>query len=138
VSCQSAGGVGAVVYQNAITAGPVVGTLGSTLVDIPVVGTDRATGTALLAKIGTPATLTFVISSYDYYNGTSMATPHVAGVAALLFSKHPACGPTDIRNAMNATAVDLGTKGRDKYYGNGLVQAKDADVYLDSHACSGN
>jgi serine protease len=138
VSCQSAGGVGAVVYQNAITAGPVVGTLGSTHVDIPVVGTDRATGTALLAKIGTPATLTFVISSYDYYNGTSMATPHVAGVAALLFSKHPACGPTDIRNAMNATAVDLGTKGRDKYYGNGLVQAKDADVYLDSHACSGN
>jgi len=138
VSCQTAGGVGAVVFQNAIDAGPVLGTLGSTHLDIPVVGTDRATGTALLAKIGTPATLTFVISSYDYFNGTSMATPHVAGVAALLFSKHPTCGPIDIRNAMNATAVDLGAKGRDRYYGNGLVQAKDADAYLDSHACSGN
>jgi subtilisin family serine protease len=143
LSCQTAGGIGAVVFQKeeAAAEGPVVGTLGDTHVNIPVVGTDRDTGLALLdTKIGQPATLSFVVSdyNYDYFTGTSMATPHVAGVAALIWSKHPACGPIDIRNAMNATAVDLGAKGRDRYYGNGLVQAKDADAYLDSHACSGN
>jgi serine protease len=67
-----------------------------------------------------------------------MATPHVAGVAALIWSLHPACGPTEIRTAMNATAVDLGSPGRDKYYGNGLVQAQDADAYLTAHGCTGN
>ena len=80
----------------------------------PVVGTDRDTGLALLAKeIGQSATLSFVVSdyNYDYFSGTSMATPHVAGVAALIWSKHPTCGPTDIRTAMNATAVDLGATG---------------------------
>ena len=85
-------------------------------------------------------TLSFVVSdyNYDYFRGTSMATPHVAGVAALVWSKHPECGPSDIRNAMNATAVDLGSRGRDRYFGNGLVQAQDADKYLADHACSGN
>jgi len=143
VSCETAGGIGAVIFQRAGTdvSGPVLGTLGDTLVSIPVVGTDRDTGLALRADyLGTTATLSFLVSdyNYDYFSGTSMATPHVAGVAALIWSKHPVCGPTDIRNAMNATAVDLGTKGRDKYYGNGLVQAQDADAYLTVHGCTGN
>jgi serine protease len=110
-------------------------------VGIPVVGTDRDTGLALRTTyLGTQATLSFTLSHYDYdfFNGTSTATPHVAGVAALIWSKHPECGPTDIRTAMNATAVDLGTPGRDKYYGNGLVQAQDADAYLVQNGCSGN
>ena len=34
--------------------------------------------------------------------------------------------------------VDLGSRGRDKFYGNGLVQARDADQYLSDHACLGN
>jgi serine protease len=141
VSCETAGGIGAVVFQRAGEVGPVLGTLGDTHVGIPVVGSDRDTGLALRSTyIGTTATLSFVVSdyNYDYYSGTSMATPHVAGVAALIWSRHPECGPTDIRNAMNATAVDLGSRGRDKYYGNGLVQARDADKYLGDHACLGN
>ena len=141
VACETAGGVAAVVFQREGAAGPVLGTLVDTYVSIPVVGTDRVTGLALRDDyIDTPATLSFTLSHYDYdfFSGTSMATPHVAGVAALIWSKHPECGPTDIRKAMNATAVDLGTPGRDKYYGNGLVQAQDADAYLDLHGCSGN
>jgi subtilisin family serine protease len=141
VSCETAGGIGAVVFQRAGVDGPVLGTLGDTHVGIPVVGTDRTTGLALRATyLGTPATLSFTLShyDYDYFSGTSMATPHVAGVAALIWSKHPECGPTDIRAAMNATAVDLGTPGRDKYYGNGLVQAQDAEAYLVQNGCSGN
>jgi serine protease len=141
VSCETAGGIGAVVFQSAGNSGPVLGTLGATHVGIPVVGTDRDTGLALLAaEIGQPATLSFAVSdyNYDYFSGTSMATPHVAGVAALIWSKHPTCGPTDIRTAMNATAVDLGAPGRDRFYGNGLVQAQDADAYLTAHGCTGN
>jgi subtilisin family serine protease len=142
VSCETAGGVGAVVFQRAgdDVSGPVLGTLGDTHVGIPVVGTDRVTGLALRdTYLGTSATLSFTLSHYDYdfYSGTSMASPHVAGVAALIWSNHPECGPTDIRTAMNATAVDLGTPGRDKYFGNGLVQAQDAAAYLDQNGCSG-
>jgi subtilisin family serine protease len=140
VSCEEAGGVAAVIYQRADATGPVLGTLGETFVDIPVVGIDRATGLELKTNhLGNQATLTFAISHYDYdwYDGTSMATPHVAGVAALLWSRNPQCGPTDIRTAMNATAEDLGVRGRDRYFGNGLVQAKLADDYLKSKGCTG-
>jgi serine protease len=140
-SCQAAGGVGAVVFQSATGGtGPVLGTLGETRVNIPVVGVVRQVGLDLQAAfINTPATLTFAVSdyNYDYFNGTSMATPHVAGVAALLWSRNPQCGPTDIRNAMNATAVDLGAAGRDARYGHGLVQAAAADSYIKSRGCLG-
>jgi serine protease len=140
VSCQTAGGVAAVVFQNPTTAGPVLGTLGDVHVNIPVVGTDRATGLELKANyLGSAVTLTFAVSdyNYDYLSGTSMATPHVAGVATLLKSRHPQCGPTDLRAAMTATAKDLGPVGLDRYFGHGLVQAKAADDYLTKTGCTG-
>jgi PKD repeat protein len=59
-----------------------------------------------------------------------MATPHVSGVAALLWSANPSLTNTEIRTAMQATAFDLGPAGRDNAYGFGLVQAYDAWVYL--------
>ena len=139
-SCEAAGGVAAVVFQSAGNTGPVLGTLGTTQVSIPVVGAERDLGLALRAgALGTPATLSFEVSdyNYDYFSGTSMATPHVAGGAALLWSLHPQCGPTDIRNAMVATALDLGARGRDMRFGHGLLQVRDADKYLSSHGCLG-
>ena len=69
-------------------------------------------------------------SSYEAWGGTSMATPHVAGVAALLWSANPAWTNVEIRDAMAATALDLGDPGRDIAYGYGLVQAFDALQYL--------
>lgn len=73
---------------------------------------------------------------YAYFNGTSMATPHVAGVSALVWSNNQGCSAQDLRNALNATAVDLGPAGRDIYYGHGLVQAKAAHDYLQQQGCS--
>jgi subtilisin family serine protease len=59
-----------------------------------------------------------------------MATPHVAGVAALLWSANPAWTNVQIREAMDMTAMDLGEPGRDIAYGYGLVQADAALQYL--------
>ena len=65
---------------------------------------------------------------YYFWQGTSMATPHVSGVAALLYSDGVKA-PDDIRNALESTAVDLGSTGWDIYYGYGLINAYDALQY---------
>lgn len=66
-----------------------------------------------------------------FFSGTSMATPHVSGVAALLISKG-ANGPDEVRAAIQNKATDLGTSGWDKYYGYGLVNATAALDYIQS------
>jgi len=60
---------------------------------------------------------------YFFYQGTSMAAPHVSGVAALLLSNGVASSPDQVRNALQDTAKDLGTPGFDPDYGWGLVDA---------------
>ncbi|GAB5561006.1 MAG: hypothetical protein SynsKO_26530 [Synoicihabitans sp.] len=59
-------------------------------------------------------------------NGTSMATPFVAGVAALLLSQNPSWPPGAIEYRMAQTARDLGATGYDQIFGYGLAQADDA------------
>ena len=66
-----------------------------------------------------------------------MATPAVAGVAALVWSNHTECNGTDIRNALKATAADLGDAGHDVYFGYGTVKAKAAHDYLTANGCGG-
>jgi subtilisin family serine protease len=62
-------------------------------------------------------------SGYAYLDGTSMATPHVAGVAAIAWSANPGASNQQVRDALTSTALDLGAAGRDNYYGYGLVRA---------------
>jgi len=62
-------------------------------------------------------------SCYSPQNGTSMATPHVVGVAALVLSAWPAKTPDQVEAALVSTAVDLGTPGRDNTFGHGRVDA---------------
>jgi serine protease len=71
------------------------------------------------------------VSSFAYYffTGTSMATPHVSAIAALVKSNKSAYTNTDVRNAIETTTKDLGTKGYDTKFGWGLVSAKDALTY---------
>ena len=65
-------------------------------------------------------------NSYAYLSGTSMATPHVSGTVALLLSLDSTLTPTEIRNILQTTAIDLGPTGLDTVYGHGLVNALDA------------
>ncbi|NVJ67340.1 MAG: S8 family peptidase [Gammaproteobacteria bacterium] len=76
--------------------------------------------------------------AYWVLSGTSMATPHVSGVAALVWSHYPQCSNYDIRTALKNSAEDLGESGNDYAYGAGLVQAKAAYDYLAANGCSGN
>lgn len=73
--------------------------------------------------------------AYSTKSGTSMASPHVAGAAALIWASKPGCTASQVRRALLETALDLGRQGRDNYYGNGLVQAVPAYRYLDNLGC---
>jgi len=62
-------------------------------------------------------------NNYDFFTGTSMACPHVAGVAALVKSLNPSQNNVWIRQKLVDTAEDLGPAGWDEEYGYGLVDA---------------
>ncbi|MDF2178525.1 S8 family serine peptidase [Aliiglaciecola sp. CAU 1673] len=135
-NCENSGGIGAVIINNA--AGMLYGTLGdvaSNTTSIPAVGAALEDRTALLAAGS--ATVDVGAADYGYMSGTSMATPAVSGVAALVWSNHPSCTGTEIRNALKATALDAGAAGKDEYFGYGIVQAKAASDYLTANGCAG-
>ena len=132
-NCQTSGGVGAVVYNN--VAGAFGGTLGTTVTTIPSVTATDVDGAAMKAQLGQSATVGIKASNYAYYDGTSMATPHVSAVAALVWSYFPTCTGKQIRTSLDNSALDLGTAGRDTKYGYGLVQAKAAYDRIKSLGC---
>ncbi|SFU74396.1 S8 family serine peptidase [Pseudoduganella namucuonensis] len=133
-NCQASGGVGAVVYNNAPEG--FSGTLGGTATAIPSVTASGAEGAALQGQLGQSATIAIKATNYALYNGTSMATPHVSAVAALVWSYFPACTADQIRTTLDKSAQDLGAAGRDAYYGYGLVQAKAAYDRIRAMGCA--
>jgi serine protease len=60
---------------------------------------------------------------YFFHQGTSMAAPHVAGVAALVLAANPNLTVTQLEDLLLTTATDLGVAGRDDSFGHGLVNA---------------
>jgi serine protease len=60
------------------------------------------------------------------YQGTSMASPHVAGLAALIMSQTPGISPAMVERIIRTTAKDIGDAGRDNSFGNGLIQPRTA------------
>ena len=57
------------------------------------------------------------------YSGTSLATPHVVGLAGLLLSQEPGLSNADIRTRIENTVEDLAPVGTDAYYGAGRINA---------------
>jgi serine protease len=138
-ACQTAGASGVIVYSNTALEGLQNPFLVDTNreISIPSMSVSRATGLALKSKVGMTVTVENQGNKdYEYYNGTSMATPHVSGVATLVWSYHPECSAKQIRAALNNTADDLGTAGRDNKTGYGMVNGTAAKAFLDA-SCTG-
>jgi subtilisin family serine protease len=127
---QAGGGVATIIYNN--VSGGFAGTMTSSA--IPAVSMSMEDGQSIVAsKLGQTATVNTISgpgSGYEAWDGTSMATPHVSGAAAVLWSANPSWTNTQIRQALEATAEDLGTAGRDNSFGYGLVNMPAALAYL--------
>jgi serine protease len=142
---KTGGGVAAVIYNN-VASDPACdvfsGTLNGTST-IPAIALSCADGSAAQGQVSTTGT---VVSSavfpptstggYEAWDGTSMATPHVSAVAALVWACNPTATNVAVRNALDQTAKDNGTFGRDNSYGFGIVQAKAALMSLGTESCT--
>ena len=135
-ACEAGGGDAAIIYNN--VAGNFSGTLGGAATAIQSVSMSQADGQFLAAnKLGTAASVTTAPGNYASWDGTSMATPHVSGVAALIWSHDTSWTNQQVRDCLDATALDLGAAGRDNAYGYGLVQAQAALNGLIAGSCGG-
>jgi serine protease len=100
-----------------------------------VVSVNPGDGANLIANAG-KQTITISHSTDDYarMSGTSMATPHVVGVAALVWSIAPDASAEQIRLALKLSAFDLGTKGYDWQFGYGRIDALAGAKFVDPSA----
>ncbi|MFQ5575274.1 MAG: S8 family serine peptidase, partial [Terriglobia bacterium] len=64
---------------------------------------------------------TYPGNRYAWMSGTSMATPHVAGLAALVLADNSSLLPDAVQARIEETSDDLGSAGRDDYYGHGRI-----------------
>jgi subtilisin family serine protease len=148
INCQNGGGIAALIYNN--VPGPYGGSLtdndNGLAVKIPVFAIAQEDGRLLMNRTttatdatgggggNTTTTTTVTIlpprSAYRFLDGTSMAAPHVTGIAARIWAARPACTNLQIREALEQSALDLGVVGKDPKFGHGLVQAQAAFEYV--------
>lgn len=76
---------------------------------------------------------TYPDNQYAALSGTSMASPHVAALAALIRSINPKLKNTEVMDIIRTNVIDLGPKGHDKNFGYGQI-----DVYAALEAAAGN
>ena len=76
-----------------------------------------------IAAPGVQVLTTSINEGFHFVNGTSFASPIVAGVAALVLSTNPALEVDEVEQILFQTAYDLGTPGKDIYFGHGRVDA---------------
>ncbi len=150
LACNNAIAAGAIPVIAAGNSGPSAKTIGSPgdvpeIISIGATGADTANTIASFSSRG-PATwdgkeiirpdvsapgvnvksTRHDSNDYRLMSGTSMATPHVAGLVALMVQAKPGLVTAQAKEILEATATDLGTAGKDNIYGSGLVNAERA------------
>jgi subtilisin family serine protease len=125
-NAMNAGALAAIVYNN--VAGDFAGTLGTAQTSdqrdwIPVLSVSDTTGALLRKWLNKKSTVVNALSSWARFDGTSMASPMVAGIAGLLLSANPSLTAADLTEILQQTATRLGGRGYNTTYGWGLVNA---------------
>lgn len=110
--------------SNADDGAPATGNM------IPVAATDSNDAKASFSSFGSYVALaapgvgiwtTTIDGAYGAASGTSLASPVVAGAAAVVMAAKPTLTASQVESLLFSTAVDLGTAGRDIYFGNGRI-----------------
>jgi serine protease len=126
-NAMDAGAVAAIIYNNvpgeltSATLGTPANAAG--LPWIPAVSVSDTSGATLKTQLGQSATVVNAASSWEHFSGTSMATPHVSGVAGLVLAANPGLPNVQLESILKSTAQDLGPTGFDNSFGFGLVDA---------------
>jgi len=142
----AAGAIGVIISNN--TGGTAY--FEANLADVffvPVFMIGQNDGNALQALTLPTASFNQTITGHNYadFSGTSMSCPHTSGTAAVLIGLFKSISPPaplppgSRRWIIENTAVDLGTSGRDDFFGHGLVDVKAGAEYLYGRAiCRGD
>ena len=131
-----AAGAAAVIIYNAASGGADWTFLtpsdpGAATFEWPLaIGLTREDGDIVRADVNSTITMTFRDDPYVLRNGTSMASPHAAGVAALAWSLAPTAPASAITTALRNSASDLGATGFDDTTGFGVIDALSAAKLL--------
>ncbi len=131
-NAMNAGCAAVIIHNN--QPGNFNGTLGAATTSdgrawIPAVSISLEEGLYLKNQIESQPTSTTVLNTTGnlaILSGTSMASPHAAGVAALVLSKNPRLTPDQVRTVLRGSANDLGAPGWDPLFGHGRVNARRA------------
>lgn len=97
-----------------------------TTIDVTAPGGDLSDGGAAFGVWSTAWDYVGPSAVYDGWEGTSMAAPHVTGVAALLLAREAGLTATQLRDRLLNYAVDIGVAGPDNFYGAGLLNARNS------------
>jgi serine protease len=128
-NAMNAKAVGVLIYNN--KPGLMQGSLteDGSLLNLPVVMIEQTEGNALVEELkrGTAvrSSISTMATDYASFDGTSMATPHVAGVVALMRSANKRLTPAQIRSILTTTAKRLSPNDTNQF-GAGIVQADEA------------
>ncbi len=123
-----AGAQAAIIFNNqdGLVGGAI--TEDGSEIGIPVVMVEQSLGKSILTKIEdktfAPKANVFIAKTdYGLQQGTSMASPHVAGCVALILGANPNLSPKQVREIIASTATDIGNKDEN---GNGLINVEAA------------